>query len=101
MPKSLTDTATAAHYLHPDALPHFSHIIRTTSGRTFQVVNGNVINPDLRATFKMSNKLSPKAQSAHVFNDLTTGSLFSMGQLYDYDCISIFIKFDIKLLKHN
>ena len=47
------------------------------------------------------NKLSSKVQSAHVFNDIATGSLISMGQLCDYDCISIFTKFDVKILKHN
>ena len=49
----------------------------------------------------MSNKLSSKAQSAHVFNDIIAGSLISMGQLFDDDCITIFTKFDVKILKHN
>ena len=46
----------------------------------------------------MSNKISPKVQSAHVFNNLTTGSLVSVGKLYDDDCIAIFTKFDVKNL---
>ena len=49
----------------------------------------------------MSNKLSSKAQSAHVENDINTGSLISMGQLLNDDCIAIFTKFDVKILKHN
>ena len=49
----------------------------------------------------MSNKLSPKAQSARVFNNTTTGSLISMVQLCYDDCIAIFTKFEIKKLKHN
>ena len=49
----------------------------------------------------MSNKLFPKAESAHVFNSFTTGSLISMGQLYNDNCIPIFTKFDIKHLKYN
>ena len=101
MTKALPDTTATTHYLHPDALPHCSHIVCTTSGPTFQVANGNVIKPDLRANLKMSNKLSPKAQSPHVFNDITTGSLISMGQLCDDDCITIFTKFDVIVLKHN
>ena len=89
------------HYLHPNSLPKCSQIARTTSGPTVQVANGNTIKPDLRATLKMSNKLSSKAQSAHVFNNITTGSLIYMGQLCDDNCISIFTKFDAKILKHN
>ena len=49
----------------------------------------------------MSTKLSPKAQSAHVFNNLTTGSLISIVKLFDDDCIAIFAKFDVKILKQN
>ena len=100
-PKVLPDTAATSHYLHTDALPHCSHVTRTTSSPTVQVVNGNIIKPDLRATLKMSNKLSSEAQSAHVFNDIATGSLIYMEQLFDDDCIAIFAKFDVKLLKHN
>ena len=81
MTKALPDTTATTHYLHPDALPHCSHIMRTTSGPTFQVANGNVIKPDLQATLKMSNNIPPKAKSAHVFKDPTTGSLISMGKL--------------------
>ena len=98
MTKALPDTAANAHYIHPDTLPHCSHIVRTTCGPTVQEANSNVIKPDLQATLKMSNKLSPKAQSAHVFNNFTTGSLISMVKNCDGDCIAIFTKFDIKVL---
>ena len=96
MTKALPDNAATAHYLHPYALPHWSHIAHTTSGPTVQVANGNIIKPDLQVTLKMSNKISSKVQSAHVFNNIPTGSLISMGQLFDDDCITIFTKFDVK-----
>ena len=80
----LTNTAATAHYLYPDALPHCSYITCTTSGPTVHVANGNIINPDLRATLKMSKKMSSKAQSAHIFNDITTGSPIFMGQLCEW-----------------
>ena len=101
MLKALPDTAATAQYLHTNALPHCSHITRTTSGPTVHVANGNTIKPDLRATLKLSNKISSKVQSAHIFNDITTGYLISMRQLCDDSCISIFTKFDVKILKHN
>ena len=65
------------------------------------MANGNVIKPNLQATLKISHKRFPKAQPAHVFNDLTTGSLISMVQLCDDNCIAIFTKFDVKTLKQN
>ena len=65
------------------------------------MANGNIIKPDLRSTLKLSNKLSSKAQPAYFFSDITTGSLLSMGQLYDDDCVAIFTEFDVKILKQN
>ena len=101
MLKAQPNTAVAAHYLHQDALPHFFHIVCTTFSPTVQVASGNAIEPNLQAILKMSNKLSPKAQCPQVFNDITSGSLISTGQLCDDDCIAIFTTFDVIFLKHN
>ena len=49
----------------------------------------------------LSDKLSPAAQSAFVLDDLKTGTLISLSQLCDDDCIAIFSKYDVKVLKHN
>ena len=99
--KALPDTAATAHYLHLSAFPHFSHVAHTTSGPTVQVANEHIIKPSFSATLKLSSKLSSKAQSAHIFKDITTGSLISMGQLCDDDCFAIFAKHDVNILKHN
>ena len=101
MPKAIPDTTATAQYLHLSALPHCYHISRTTSGPTVQVANGNIIKPGLRATLKLSNKLSTKAQSPHIFNDTPTGYLISMGQLCNDSCVAIFTKFYMKILKDN
>ena len=66
-----------------------------------QVVNRNIIKPALGAPLQLLNKLSSKAQSAHIFNDITTGSFISMWQLFDDNFIAIFTKFDVNILKHN
>ena len=66
-----------------------------------QVANGNIIKLSFRSTLQLKNKLSSRAQSAHVFDHITNGSLISMGKLCDDDCVDIFTKFDVKILKHN
>ena len=99
--KSLPNTAATAHYLHPNALPHCSHVAHTTSGPTFQVANKNIIKPAFSSTLQLSSKLSSRAQSAHFFNEITTGSLISMRQICENDCVAIFTKSDVKILKHN
>ena len=45
--------------------------------------------------------MSPKAQSVHVLKYITTGSLISMGQLCNNDCVAIFTKYDVNILKHS
>ena len=101
MSKSLPDTAATAHYLHLSSLPHCSNVAHTTFGPTVQVVNGHNIKPAFSAILKLSSKLSPKAQSAHVFKYIATGSLISMDQFCDNDCVAIFTKYDVNILKHN
>ena len=99
--KSLPDTAATSHYLHPSALPHYSQVANTTSGPTVQVANGHIIRPAFSATLQLSSKLSSKAQYAHVFKEITTGSLISMGELCDDNSVAIVTKYDVKILKHN
>ena len=99
--KALPDTAATSHYLHPSALPHYSHVAHTTSVPTVQVANGDIIKPAFSSTLKLSSKLSSRSQSAHVFNNITTGSLISMGQLCNDDFFSIFTKYYVEILNHN
>jgi hypothetical protein len=49
----------------------------------------------------LSPKLSSTAQSAFVLDNLKTGTLISLAQLCDDDCIAIFTRYDVKLLKNN
>jgi hypothetical protein len=55
----------------------------------------------LQGQLPLSKKLSPAAQTAFVLDDLKTGTLISLAQLCDDDCIAIFTKYDVKLLKNN
>ena len=94
--KALPNTAATAHYLHPSDFTHCSHVAHTTSGPKVQVANRNIIKPAFSANLQLSRKFSSKEQSAHVFNDITTISLISKGQLCNDDYITIFTKFDVK-----
>ena len=55
----------------------------------------------LQGQLLLSDKLSPSAQFAFVLDDLQTGALVSLGQLCDDNCIAIFAKCNVQLLKHN
>jgi hypothetical protein len=56
----------------------------------------------LKGNLPLSPKLSSTAQSAFVQDDLETGPLISLAQLCDDDdCIAIFNKYDVKILKND
>jgi hypothetical protein len=55
----------------------------------------------LQGQLPLSSKLSPPAQAAFVLDDLRTGTLVSLAQLCDDDCIAIFNKYNVKIIKNN
>lgn len=85
-----TDDSSALHDLN--VLPN---------GPTVLSANGTEMRPHLQGQLSLSSKLSPSAQTAFVLDDLRTGTLISLAQLCDDDCIALFTKFDVKILKHN
>ena len=56
---------------------------------------------NLQGQLPLSKKLSLTAQAAFVLDDLKTGTLISLAQLCDDDCIAVFTRYDVKLLKNN
>ena len=63
--------------------------------------SGTVMPATQHGYFNLSTELSPAAQSAFVLDDLQTGTLISLAQLCDDDCIAIFTKYDVKIIKNN
>ena len=49
----------------------------------------------------ITDALSAKAEKAFLFDDLQTGSLISIGQLCDDDCVAICSRYNVDILKHN
>jgi hypothetical protein len=63
--------------------------------------NGAAMPITLRGQLPLSKKLSAAAQSAFALDDLKTGALISLAKLCDDDCIAIFNKYDVKIIKDN
>jgi hypothetical protein len=55
----------------------------------------------LQGQLPLSKKLSSMAQSAFALDALKTGTLISLAKLCDDDCIAIFNKHDVKIIKDN
>jgi hypothetical protein len=77
-----------------DAPPLQDREIEIDDGPTILPANGTDMPTKLQGQLSLSDKLSPTAQSAFVLEDLQTGTLISLGQLCDDDCIAIFTKYD-------
>jgi hypothetical protein len=52
----------------------------------------------LRATIPLAAALSKQAQAGHIFDGLQ-GSLISIGQLCDDDCVALFSKYHVDIIK--
>ena len=92
---TLADTAVTHHYLDEKAKLYCTEQ-HQTHGPNIQVANGDISSPISQSAVKVSNKLSKKAQHSYVFDNLVTGSLLSIEQLFDDDCIALFSKFYLK-----
>ena len=55
----------------------------------------------LHGLLPLSPHLSNTAQSAFVLNDLSNGTLISLANLCDDDCIALFTKYDVTIHKNN
>ena len=83
-----------------EALP-FCNKFYPADGPKVKVANGGTIAPSLQTTCGLAPELTPKAQCAFIFDSLKTGSLVSIGHLCDDDCIALFTKYDLKVIKNN
>ena len=97
---ALADTAASHKYLDEKAIP-FCSPPKPTFGPNVKVANGNIITPIAQTTMNISTELSTAAQHAHIFDELATGSLVSIGQLCDDNCVALFSKYHLKILKNN
>ena len=95
---ALADTAATHNYLEEKATEHCTNI-QQAFGPNVKVANGNIISPTKQGILKISKELSNEAQHSFIFDELKTGSLISIGQLCDDDCIALFSKYHLKILK--
>ena len=65
------------------------------------VADGHILSPTKKAIIPLSKKLTEKARVAFNFNNLKSGSLISIGKLCNDNCITIFSKYDVQIIRHN
>ena len=80
---------------------HLSDARMTNDGPTVLSASGDPMLSQIQGKLPLSKHLSDQAQNAFTLNDLKTGTLVSLAQLCDDDCIAIFSKYDVKILKND
>ena len=97
---AIVDTGATGHYLDNAAEQYCTHVKHTSTGPSVRVANSENIETSKRATVPLAKEpLSDKAKVGHIFDDLQSGSLISIGQLCDDDCVALFTKYDVKIYK--
>lgn len=97
----ILDSGASGNYLDEAAERHCIDIQPTDTGPSVQVANGETIEPTKRAIIPLASEFSTKAKVGHIFEGLKSGSLISLGQLCDDDCVALFTKYDVKIYKEG
>jgi hypothetical protein len=98
---AILDSGASGNYINAAAEKHCINVTITNSGPSVQVANGDNIETTKRAIVPLSPKLSEQAKLGHIFDDLQSGSIISLGQLCDDNCVTLFTQYDVKIYKNG
>jgi hypothetical protein len=98
---AILDSGPTGAFVTSSDAKHLRDISPVVDGPHVLSASGTSMPVTLKGNLPLSPKLSSTAQSAFVLDDLQTGTLISLAQLCDDDCIAIFNKYDIKILKND
>ena len=94
------DSGASGTYLMETHAKKLHNLQQTTNGPAVGTPTGIRIEPNKNGNLPFDG-LSEEAKQAHVFPELTSASLLSMGQLCDDDCTAIFTKNDLQIFKNG
>ena len=98
-PFVILNSGATGTFVASSDVPHLRQLQTLSNGPTVLSASGEVMTSTLHGTLPLSPLLSDVAQSAFVLDNLRTGTLVSLSQLCDDDCIAIFSKLDVKIVK--
>jgi hypothetical protein len=100
-PHVLLDSGATGTFVAIADIQHLCHPLPISNGPHVLSASGDVMSYALCGILPLSPHLSTTAQSAFVLDDLRTGTLVSLAQLCDDDCVAMFLHFGVQILKHN
>ena len=100
-PHAIADTGATGHYISPNHMYTCKNITPTTHGPTVLAANGHQMTPTHNVMVPLAPALSPQAQKGHILQNLSTGSLISIGSLCDDNCTATFSKDHVIVTKNG
>jgi hypothetical protein len=94
---AIVDTGATGHYLDTAAEQYCTDVEHTNTGPSVRVANSENIETTKSVIVPLAKELSTQAKLGHIFDGLQSGSLITIGQLCDDDCIALFTKYDVKI----
>ena len=98
---AILDSGATGNFVATQDLSKLTLLPNNTSHSPIISASGNIMKPSARGQLQLSEKLSPTAQQALVLDDLRTGTLISLSQLCDDDCIAIFTRYNVEVIKND
>jgi hypothetical protein len=98
---AILDSGASGNCIDAAAEKHCINVTVTSTGPSVQVANGENIETTKRAIVPLAPGLSKQAKIGHIFDDLQSGSLISLGQLCHDDSITLFTQYDVKIYKNG
>ena len=92
---AIKDSGASHHYLMKSDEQYCKNLKHITNRPCVKLPNNQFILGTHSMQLRLHPSLSSKAQKAHSFNHLKSGSLLSIGQLCDDDYVAIFTKYNL------
>ena len=94
------DTGATGHYIKPCDMTILHKLLLTNKGPAVRLPNNEIMQAKLKGHLPLPT-LPPISTKAHVFKELQSVSLLSVGQLCDSDCVAVFTKTDLKKIDYE
>ena len=94
------DSGASGHYLRKNDAKAGTHHT-TTNGPSVELPHGSTMQSNEKCLLLLPTCLSTQARTAHIFDNLKSASLISLGQLCDDDCEIWLHKHGLQVFKNN
>jgi hypothetical protein len=98
---AILDSGTTGTFVTSHDSRHLVNPTKIDDGPIALAASGTPMVSITRGRLPLSPHLSTAAEEAFELDSLTTGSLVSLAKICDDDCIALFTKHDVKILKRD